>query len=206
MKKLFVYTLAMLLLLFTLTSCGSTVPERVSGSSGAMGAGVNAANAAPAAHEPSNSADAVAGDGSSENAQADEAETEFAFAFGDSLIKMDQDIAEVLEIMGEPLGVFEAPSCAFDGIDRIFSFPGVQIHTYPREDRDFVHTISLRDDSVSTVGGIYLGESPEAVFSAYGTFYEHEFDMFTYTRNMTTLSFLIEDDMVVAITYGLIMR
>ena len=129
----------------------------------------------------------------------------FTFATQGVTIHMDQDMSIVLEQLGEPLGVFEAPSCAFDGIDRIFSFPGVQIHTYPLDDLDFVHTISIRDDSVTTMKGIYLGSSWEAVLAAYGDDYEQEFGMFTFTRGQTTLSFFIEDDMVVGITYELIM-
>jgi len=129
----------------------------------------------------------------------------FAFAIQGVTIYMDQDIDIVLEQLGEPLGVFEAPSCAFDGIDRIFSFPGVQIHTYPEGELDFVHTISIRDDSVTTMGGIYLGSSWEDVLAAYGNDYEQEFGMVTFTRGQTTLSFFIEDDMVTGITYELIM-
>ena len=129
----------------------------------------------------------------------------FTFATQGVTIHMDQNMAEVLEQLGEPLGIFEAPSCAFDGIDRIFSFPGVQIHTYPDGDLDFVHTISIRDDSVTTMEGIYLGSSWEAVLAAYGSDYEQEFGMFTFTRGRTTLSFFIEDDIVIGITYELIM-
>ena len=129
----------------------------------------------------------------------------FTFTTQGVTIHMDQNMAEVLEQLGEPLGVFEAPSCAFDGIDRIFSFPGVQIHTYPDGDLDFVHTISIRDDSVTTMNGIFLGSSWEDVLAAYGDVYQQEFGMFTFTMGRTTLSFFIEDEMVVGITYELIM-
>lgn len=130
----------------------------------------------------------------------------FALTVNNFTIYMDQNIQEVLDAFGEPLGVFELPSCAFDGIDRIFSFPGLQIHTYPLDDSDFVHTVSIRDDSILTQNGIYLGNSWEDVLAAYGSDYDHEFGMFTFTKGVTKLQFLVEDDMVVAITYGLIMN
>jgi len=132
-------------------------------------------------------------------------ESGFAFVTGDIIINMDDYMGDVLEALGEPFGVFEAPSCAFDGIDRIFQFAAVQIHTYPVDDRDYVHTIMVRDDSVSTAGGIFLGSSFNDLISAYGSDYEHEANMFVYTRSGTTLSFLVENDMVVSILYGLIM-
>jgi len=130
----------------------------------------------------------------------------FALTVGDFMIYMDQNIQDVLNAMGEPLGVFEAPSCAFDGIDRIFSFPGLQIHTYPLDNGDFIHTVSIRDDSIMTQNGIYLGNSLDSVLAAYGNDYQQEFGMFTFTKGVTTLQFLVEYDMVVAITYGLIMN
>ena len=137
------------------------------------------------------------------NAQATPA---FALPLGNFIIYMDQNIQEVIDTMGEPLGVFEAPSCAFDGIDRIFSFPGLQIHTYPQDGDDFIHTVSVRDDSILTQNGIYLGNSWDSVLSAYGNDYQHAYGMFTFTKGVTTLSIFVEDDMVVAITYGLIMN
>ena len=129
----------------------------------------------------------------------------FALKVGDFLIEMDQNIEEVLAALGEPQGVFVAPSCAFDGEDRIFQYPSVQIHTYPKGDDDFVHTISLRDDTVRTTEGrIYLGSSLQSVLDAYGDDYEHESGMYTYKRGPTTLEFFVEDDTVMGITYGLI--
>lgn len=130
----------------------------------------------------------------------------FALPIGNFTIYMDQNIQDVLDAMGEPLGVFEAPSCAFDGIDRIFSFSGLQIHTYPLDDGDFIHTVSIRDDSIMTQNGIYIGNSWDSVLAAYGSDYQQDFGMFTFTKGVTKLQFYVESDMVVAITYGLIMN
>jgi hypothetical protein len=130
----------------------------------------------------------------------------FAFNMGSHVIEMDQSITDVIQMLGEPLGVFEAPSCAFDGIDRVFSYPGVQIHTYPGDDDDYVHTISLRDDSVKTMEGIYLGSSLSSVIEVYGNDFVLDSGMYTFTRGQTTLAFYVEDDMVIGITYGLIME
>ena len=135
-----------------------------------------------------------------------DASAAFTFETQGAVIYMDQNMADVLTLLGEPIGVFEAPSCAFDGIDRIFRFPGIQIHTYPVDDDDFVHTISIRDDSVATQGGIFLGSSFADVVAAYGDDYDQDFGMFMFTRGRTTLSFFIEDDMVTGITYELIME
>jgi len=127
---------------------------------------------------------------------------DFALIYKEFRIEMNQNINEIINALGEPLGIFEAPSCAFDGIDRIFSYPGLQIHTYPAGDSDFIHTMSLRDDSTGTIEGIYLGDSLLLMLRAYGDDYELEFGMYTFTRGLTTLSFLVEDEVIESITYG----
>jgi len=128
-----------------------------------------------------------------------------ALVYRGTLIEMDQRMDHLLQQLGEPLGIFEAPSCAFDGIDRIFGFPGIEIRTYPDGDLDRVHTINIMDDSVTTMRGIRLGNSWADVVAAYGSGYEQDITMFTFTIDRTTLSFFLEGDMVIGIIYGLIM-
>jgi len=130
----------------------------------------------------------------------------FSFEFRNTIIYMNQNMAEVLAALGEPLSVHETPSCAFDGLDRIFMFPGVQFHTYPIGDDDFVQIISIWDDSVATREGIQLGSSWDNVVAAYGTDYVQEFNMVTFTREHTTLSFFVENSRVEEIAYALIMN
>jgi len=134
-------------------------------------------------------------------------EPDFALLFNDFLIEMDQDITYVISALGEPLNIFEAPSCAFDGIDRVFLYPGVQLHTYPVGDDDFIHTISIRDDSLRTTEGrVVLGSSLQTMLDAYGDEYVHETGMYTFTRGRTTLQFFIDDGIVTGITYGFIIE
>ena len=127
----------------------------------------------------------------------------FSFKMNDVVIEMNQNIDYVIDRLGEPRGVFEAPSCAFDGIDRIFSYPGIQIYTYPKGDSDFIHTIGFLDDTVRTSeGGIRLGSKLQAVLDAYGDDYEFDTGMYKFTRGLTSLEFLVDDDMVTGISYG----
>jgi hypothetical protein len=120
-------------------------------------------------------------------------------------IYMDEDMATVITRIGEAKNVFEAPSCAFDGVDRIFDYPGIYIHTYPSGNVDFVYIINFRDDSLYTPEGITLGSSMAEVTKAYGTDFKEELGVVTYTRSGTFLSFTFRDEMVVLITYGLVM-
>jgi len=128
----------------------------------------------------------------------------FTFEFRGTTINLNQNIAEVLPSLGEPLGIHETPSCAFEGYDRIFRFSGVQLHTFPQGDHDYIQIISLWDDSVSTEEGVYIGASWDNVVSSYGTNYVQEFNKITFTRSNTTLSFYVQNNTVIEITYALI--
>ena len=202
MKKTILTVIAVAMLsIFALTACGGGQPEPTP------------TPATPASQEEPITNDTTPAENEETNTPAPPEEEDpqplsgFAFKMGDVLIEMDQDINYVIEKLGEPLGIFEAPSCAFDGIDRIFGYPGMQIHTYPKGDSDFIHTISLRDDSLRTTeGGIRLGDDARAVIDAYGDDYELDTGLYRYKRGLTTLEFLTEDDIVMGITYGFIIE
>jgi len=153
----------------------------------------------PPAEYTNNDSDTEAG--SEESTQA----AGFALVYNGVTIQMDDDIEYLLTKLDEPVGIFEAPSCAFDGIDRIFGFQGIQIHTYPDGDLDRVHTVSFLNDGITTISGITLGDSWSDVVAIYGNNYTQDTGMFTYTIDRTTLSFFVEDDMVFGIIFGLIM-
>jgi len=145
------------------------------------------------------------GNGSEPDSNGDpQAPSAFSFTFRDVVIEMDDNVAYIIEKIGEPSGEFEAPSCAFDGIDRIFSYPGIQIYTYPAGATDQIHTIGFFDDSVRTSeGGIRLGSSVQSLLDAYGDNYSYETGMYKFTRGNTFLEFLTEDGTVIGITYRL---
>lgn len=68
------------------------------------------------------------------------------------------EAAALVARLGEPNDVFVAPSCAFEGEDRIYYYPGVDITTWPAEDGfERILSYSLRDDSVQTEQGLYIG-------------------------------------------------
>ena len=154
-----------------------------------------------------NESQAETGDAQPELMQYESIADDFALEVNGFLIEMDQDMSYVLDALGEPLGEFVAPSCAFDGEDRIFQYPSIQIHTYPVGDFDRVHTISLRDDNIRTSeGGIRLGASFEDVIAAYGDDYVQDFNIHRFTRGRTKLEFYIQDGVVLGITFGLIIE
>ena len=126
----------------------------------------------------------------------------FFFKIGDAVVDLNENITYIIERAGAPLGELELPSCAFEGMDRVFRYPGADLYTYPVGDNDFVYNIAFFDDTVRTAeGGIRLGSSLQAVLDIYGDDYELDSGMYTFTRGLTVLEFLVADDTVIGITY-----
>jgi hypothetical protein len=121
-------------------------------------------------------------------------------------IPMNVDAAPIVKALGDPVQYFEAASCAFQGLDKIYTYNGFEIYTYPNGDKDYISSLNFLDDSVTTVEGIYLGSTLEEVKAAYGEDYTQEASAYTYTLGQTELCFIIEEDTVTAITYSAIVE
>ena len=128
-------------------------------------------------------------------------ETAFAFKFDGNTITMNMASGELLEKLGEPISLFEAPSCAFDGMDKIYSYPGFELHNYTANDKDYVSAVILKDDSVSTEEGVYIGESKDKVLETYGEDYKDEDGSYAYYKADSKLRFIFEENEIVSIEY-----
>ena len=121
-------------------------------------------------------------------------------------IPMNVDVAPILAALGESQEYFEAESCAFHGLDKIYTYNGFEINTYPNGDKDYIASVYFLDDSVTTEEGIYLGSALDDVVAAYGEDYREESGEYTYTLGESRLSFIVEEDSVTAITYSAIVE
>lgn len=108
----------------------------------------------------------------------------------------------IVDAWGEPDKYFESESCAFQGMDKVYTYGSVVINTYPENDKDYVLTIELKDDTITTAEGIYIGSSKDDVIAAYGTATTETDVAFVYEKGECQLTFFFEDDCVTNITYA----
>ena len=113
---------------------------------------------------------------------------------------IDQDMADVLVALGDPQSYFEAASCAFEGLDKTYTYAGFEITTRPDKEKDYVNSIVLTDDSVTTTEGLYIGCTPDDIKKVYGDGSEFAGGV-GYFSGGTILDFIIEDGKVVSIEY-----
>lgn len=124
----------------------------------------------------------------------------YVFSIKNTSVSIDQNMSEVLDALGESNSYFEAASCAFEGLDKTYTYSGFVITTRPDGNEDFVNSILLTDDSVTTTEGVYIGATQEEVLDTYGDT-QVENDVIQYTLGNTTLNFILQDETVISIEY-----
>ncbi len=130
----------------------------------------------------------------------------FSFEYNDVKIPMNVDAAPIVTALGESVDYFEAASCAFQGLDKIYSYNGFELGTYPNGDKDYVSYVTLLDDSVSTDKGVYVGSALDEVTAAYGNEYTVEGSSYVYRLGESKLTFIVEEDVVAQVTYSAIVE
>lgn len=116
-------------------------------------------------------------------------------------IYMDGKLSDIEEALGEPKGYFEQPSCAVDGVAKIFTFSGYELETYEIEGVDYVAYVVLMDDTVATPEGVDLSMTKADVLRVYGDEYEESENLMVYKRGSMALRFIFEGDNIISIEY-----
>ena len=125
----------------------------------------------------------------------------YTFAVGEVSIAIDAKAAPILESLGAWKDYAESPSCAFEGMDKVYTYAGFEIETYCLDNTDYIAGVRLLDDSVKTDKGITIGSTKDAVKDAYGEPTEESETSISYQSGNTKLQFLLRDGAVCDIQY-----
>lgn len=130
-------------------------------------------------------------------------ESKYVFSYYGTEMPIGADASTIVASLGDPIDYFEAESCAFNGLDKTYTYTEFVLITYPDGDTDRVSTIRLTADTVSTPEGIELGNTLDDVVAAYGDNYTQDVNSYIYTDGNCQLMFIITDGVVTSITYAL---
>ena len=125
----------------------------------------------------------------------------YVFKAGDVEIEIEAEAQAYIDALGEPKSYYEAPSCAFGDLDKIYTYNGFELNTFSEGGKDYVSAVILKDDSVSTKEGVYIGDSVDKVKETYGEHTSKTDKAVVYAKGNMKLCFFIEDDVVVSIEY-----
>ena len=161
---------------------------------GIFGAAVIVMGLTLAACGSSDGGSASTGSGSS-GSSASSAEG-FSFTSGSTKIEMNADASGIIEELGDPEDYFESESCAFEGLDKVYTYPGFHLNTYPVEEKDYVLSVDFMDDTVETDEGISIGSTKDEVTEAYGDPAEESETSLVYEKGDTEMTIGLDGDNV----------
>ncbi|MCD8300871.1 MAG: hypothetical protein LUC41_06855 [Clostridiales bacterium] len=111
-------------------------------------------------------------------------------------IIMNAEADPIIEGLGDDYSYFESESCAFEGLDKVYSYSGFKLDTYPTDDVDYVSAIIFMDDTVESDEGITIGSARDDVIEAYGEADEDTGSSLIYEKGDSTMTIGITDDAV----------
>lgn len=85
-----------------------------------------------------------------------------------TVISLHDDMADVLEKLGEPVTYSESKSCMYDGYDKVYSFDDLTIITYPDGEKDYISSISSSSVDVENALDIKIGDNKSKVSDVFG--------------------------------------
>ncbi len=125
----------------------------------------------------------------------------YFFTYNDMDIRVDADAKAVTDILGEPDTYFESPSCAAQGIGKLYGYGDFEIQTYPEGEDDRILYVMLKTDMVSTPEGIDISNNRDDVIAAYGNPTEENASSLIYEKDGMKLKFIFDTDDMISIEY-----
>lgn len=123
----------------------------------------------------------------------------FSLKYNDITINLGEEFDQ--DKLGKELNYSETQSCAFEGLDKTYTYEHFEITTNPINDKDKIGSIYFLDDAISTTEGIKKGDSYEKMLKTYGDNYTLDNSLYTYTKENTKLQFLVQDETIISIEY-----
>ena len=140
--------------------------------------------------------------GQNENTGTQDVDSGYYFVINDVKVTVDMDMDELVSQLPEAKSVFEAPSCAGEGMSYTYNYSSYEIETYPAADgKNRIGFITLKDDTVATVEGVDLSMTKDKVILVYGENYEESTNQITYEKDGTKLNFICDGDDIISIEY-----
>ena len=125
----------------------------------------------------------------------------YLFDYQGTVVGMNAEAAPILERLGREISYFEAASCAFNGLDKMYTYDGFELDTYPMDGKDYVSAVLLQNDIVVTSEGVGIGDSEEKVRQTYGDDVVKDKGIIVYRKDGMKLTFIIDNGKVSSIEY-----
>ncbi len=95
------------------------------------------------------------------------------------------EAAPVLAVLGDPVGSFEADSCAYLGKDKFYYYPGFELTVNEVEGVERITVITVADDTIVTPQGLRIYDEEDKLLSLLGG--EEKNGVYSYDDGRTML-------------------
>ena len=139
---------------------------------------------------------------SAQSAQAVISKDDVVFSYNGKTVTLNSDAASMLSALGEAKSVASQLSCHGEGEDKTYTYDGFSVNTYPDNGTDRVMEIVVSSAELPTSKGVKVGDSVDAVTSAYGQEFKKVGAYYSYDAgDDMSLQFFIENNAVAEIDY-----
>lgn len=131
----------------------------------------------------------------------------FSCTYSGVKIALHAPAADILAGLGEADSYSESTSCAFEGLDKIYTYGSLNLQTYPIGDKDYIYGWWFEDDvdeDAKTPEDIRVGSAQAAVEAAYGADAFDGKNTFELTKGSGKLTIILKDGAVKSIQYAII--
>ena len=125
----------------------------------------------------------------------------YYFTYKGTDIRLNGDMEVVLNALGQPKKYTEETSCAFEGLDKTYTYDSFIVQTYPRGEKDYIYAFWFLDDLVKTPEGIKIGDNQAAVEAAYGADAYNGRNAYIFKLKNYTATVILTDGLVSSIQY-----
>ena len=122
---------------------------------------------------------------------------------GDVTLSLGEELTEdILNALGEPENLIQAPSCHYDGTDNIYFYSGLTLYTYLDNEKAVLYSIEVSDSNYPTPEGVQVGMTLTEVEEIYGNIFEEIANGISYSLgDGMVLNFRTENEYVTVIEY-----
>lgn len=116
-------------------------------------------------------------------------------------VEIDAKMEDISDALGEPKSYFEAESCAFGELDKVYTYSGFRIDTYQIGGVDYISDVIFTDDTISTAEGLAIGDSADKAKELYGTPSAEDDSRLVFEKDNMKLVCLLDGSTVKTIEY-----
>ena len=108
----------------------------------------------------------------------------YAFSHNSVLVQPTAPADDSRTLLDQALETGEAPSCAFEGLDKVYYFDGFEIQSGLVNNVEMITGVILVDQTVETREGLRIGMSKDEMLRIYGDDYRESFGQYIYELSL----------------------